>query len=319
MESIRFYDFNFQPVWDIQFVISANWQLYYNDIGTFELHTDIQDALTRVLQTHPYLVAVQGDKQAIITSRQFEGSECVLYGRTCNWLLTRRLTLAFEAKTDNVETVCRSFVSDAFADTPEVVLGTAAGIETQLAFEQKSDTTTFDAVQEALDKVKAGHRLRFDPHGKKWIFEVLTGKTLPLILSEDNRNAYESAYTENFLDYYSGGWYEAEQAENADGHRPDPVRTYLSGDESKTGIYRWECALSGDTQEAAKSDLQKQKWVKSVTAKLRGVHFGTDYSLGDSLQFKMQAGGYFLSDTKRVEGIHIWYEAQEIGEEPILS
>ena len=84
-----------------------------------------------------------------------------------------------------------------------------------------------------------------------------------------------------------------EQAEDADGHRPDPVRTYLSGDESKTGIYRWECALSGDTQEAAKSDLQKQKWVKSVTAKLRGVHFGTDYSLGDSLQFKMQAGGYF--------------------------
>lgn len=318
METIRFYDFSFNPIWDLQKVISVNWILYYNDIGTFELHVDIQDGLTGVLQAHPYLVAVQGEKQAIITGRRLEGRECILYGRTCNWLLTRRVTSKFEAQSGNAEELCRSFVAEAFLDVSEIVLGGLTELEEEVEVEQTSDCTTFDIVQSTLDKIGAGHEICFRPRDKQWVFAVLMGKTQMLTLSEDNRNAYDSSYTEDFLDYYTGGWYEAEQTEATAESTSERIRTYVSGNEEQTGIYRWECILTANTEEAAKEELSDRKWQKDITAKLREVRFGVDYCLGDSLRFKAKFGRYVMSDVKQVDGIHIWYEEQECGEEPIL-
>ncbi len=319
METIRFYDFDFCPIWDLQKLISVNWLLYYNDIGTFELHTNLQEGLAGALQAHPYLIAVQGEKQAIIVGRRFQGHECILYGRTCNWLLTRRVTPAFETQTANVETLCRQFVSDAFEDVSELILGVKPNRTNEFEFEQKNDCTTFEAVRSALDKMGAGHRLRIDLRNRKWIFDIFLGKPVTLTLSEDFRNIYDSVYTEDCLSYYTGGWYEAEQTADEGGEAAEAVRTYLAGDTEKTGIYRWECILNHTTQEQAKNELEQQKWNKEITAKLRNVRFGREYGLGDFLVFKTRIGSDLLSAQKQVEGVHIWYESGEVGEEPILS
>lgn len=318
MENIWIYDFSFRPLLIIHDVASVNWTLYLNDIGSFELHLPIQDHVTSVLREHPYLVAVQGKKQAIITGWQLQ-DECVLYGRTCNWLLTRRVTPAFETKTDTAENLTRGFVSEAFADVPELVLGEQAGMTQAIQFTLRNDRGCFDVVRECLEQGQAGHRLQFDVSEKRWVYQVLMGKELQLVLSEDNRNAVESTYSEDFLDYYSGGWYQAEQPADSDGNVSDPVRTYLAGDEEKTGIYKWDCVLDGTTTEEAGRDLKKKVWNRNATAVMRDVTFGKDYDLGDWLQIKVDKGGLQFLEKKRVTGVHIWYESESSGEEPILS
>ena len=91
MEDIRIYDFEFNLLHIEHDIASCNWKLYDNEIGTFEMHFPISSDLTVIAMQKSYLVAVQGSKQAIITGRQI-GDEGVLYGRTCNWILTRFCT-----------------------------------------------------------------------------------------------------------------------------------------------------------------------------------------------------------------------------------
>ncbi|MBE7048675.1 MAG: hypothetical protein E7393_04825 [Ruminococcaceae bacterium] len=313
MDNIWFYDFSFRPLMIIHDMTSVNWQLYFNDIGSFELHTTVQDKITSMLRSHPYMVAVQGDKQAIITGWQL-GKECILYGRTCNWLLTRRITPAFETKTGTVQDMTQTMVLDAFADVSELTIGTSIENDGEIQYTLRSDQTTFDAVQACLEQGDMGHKVLFDVIDGRWKYCVLTGRELQLVLSENRRNASESVYSEDILNCYSGGWYQQEQ----EGDGADSVRTYLAGDD-KTGIYRWECMLESGSAEEAGKELEKKVRNKEVTAIMRGVHFGEDYDLGDFVYVQVDKGGFQLTEKKRVTGVHIWYEADTIGEEPILS
>ena len=43
---------------------------------------------------------------------------------------------------------------------------------------------------------------------KRWVFNVLKGEALSLVVSEANRNAYDTDYTEDIQDLFSSGWYE---------------------------------------------------------------------------------------------------------------
>ena len=88
MEDVRLYDFEFHLLHIEHDIVSSNWSFRENDTGTFELHFPIASRLTALAMNAPYLVAVQGEKQAIITGRQL-AKEGVLYGKGCNWILTR--------------------------------------------------------------------------------------------------------------------------------------------------------------------------------------------------------------------------------------
>lgn len=318
MESIWFYDFAFCPFLIIHDMTSVNWTLYANEIGTFELHTVVEDKVTEVLKEHPYLVAVQGDKQAIVTGWQL-GEECIIYGRTCNWLLTRRITQACDQLSDTAENITRSLVAAAFADTEEMVLGEQTEAGDTVTYEQNRDKTTFEAVQSCLELSKAGHSILFDVEAKCWVYQVTYGQKLSLLLAEDNRNIYDSAYTETFLDYYNGGWFYEEQAEDGAGHRPEPVRTYCGGEEEAAGIFRWECMLEATTPLEAAQELAKQGKSRKASAKMRTLTFGKDYHLGDYIDLKVEKGGFSLTEEKQITGVHIWYESESCGEEPIFN
>ena len=90
MKDIRFYDFDFNLVYIISDWISLNWELKYNGVGTFELQLPPLSGIIQFLEEQEHLVAVQGDRQAIITGRRLE-DDITIYGRTPNWLLTKRL------------------------------------------------------------------------------------------------------------------------------------------------------------------------------------------------------------------------------------
>lgn len=322
MEDIRLYDFEFNLLHIENDIISAYWTLKYNDIGTFEAHFELGSDIVPILLNNPYIVAVQGDKQAIITGKQ-TFKDCAVFGRSVNWILTRRTVPKFKytelpLPSKDAESIARYVVSQAFSDVENFVLGGTIGFSEQDAFWRNKTNPAFDVVKDCLDTVKAGHRVFFDVINKRWVFEVINGSLLDLIVSEANRNAYNTEYAEDLQDYYTEGWYEQEQ-EEVDGARPDPVWTKIEKDSSKSGIYRWETVLSGSVESEAKAALNAKVWEKKIQTKTRDILYGIDYRLGDIVKVQKQVGSFKATFEKQVIGVNLWYENNNVGEQPIFE
>ena len=226
MEDVRIYDYEFNLLHIEHDIISCNWTLYDNKIGTFEMHFPLTSRLSGIALSRPYLVAVQGSKQAIITGRQAD-TEGVLYGRSCSWILTR-FCIADQFDTDSLydagtiaakdaQTACRYIVNKAMAGVANfVVLTNSTDTFGDVYVENKGVTSAFDLISDCLDKDGAGHEVRFDVKNKRWTFRPSKGAELSVVLSDSNRNTYETEYTEDSQNYYTGGWYEQEMTDMGD-------------------------------------------------------------------------------------------------------
>ncbi len=318
MYDIRLYDYEFNLVHIEHSIISVNIIIKYNDIGSFEAHFPISAGIAKKALGQPYLVAVMGDLQAIITGRQASGNEFVLYGKTVNWILSRRVTHKFTTyKTTlstNAETLVRYLVQEAFSDVENFVLGDLQGIEYSREFWRNTANQTSDVVRDCLDNAGAGHRVLFDRINKRWVFDIIMGTQRPLVISEANGNAYNSRYSEDIQNYYSSGWYEKISSDSDESEWVQIVK-----DEDKTGIYKWDGVLYGTSPSEGNDSLNNKKWSKTTKMQTRKVHFGTDYSLGDIVRVQAEFGGFRQNLKKRVSGVEMWFENNNFGEEPIFS
>ena len=197
------------------------------------------------------------------------------------------------------------------------VLGPVCGLESYEEFWRNTTNSTFDVVRDCLARQDAGHRVLFDTANKQWVFEVYQGTKRQTVISEANRNAYDTQYTENLADYYTSGYYEFTPESEEGQEPPSSEWLYLSGD--KTGIYKWDAVLSGSTESEAKSDLQSRRWEKEITASLRNMEFGKDYQLGDQLRIQLQAGRFQKTFEKEITGVNFYAQDNEIGEKPIFN
>lgn len=321
MEDIRIYDFEFNLLHIAHDYVTSNWTVYYNDIGTWEAHFALNDDIVPVLMDNGYLVAVQGGKSAIITGKQL-GNDVAVYGRTCNWLLSRRVTKAFKTSewsgSKDAETITRRLVQEAFSDVSNFTLGAVAGFtDIQSEFWRNTAHQTFDVVKDCLDNATGGHVVDFDVKNKKWVYRCLRGQELPLILSEANRNAQNIICDDDILDCYTAGYYEF-TPETTDGSTADPEWVYISGD--KTGIYKWDAVLTGSVESEAKSDLAKRSRNTKLQADVHDLRFGVDYNLGDKVRVQKVAGSYKNTFPHRqITGVNIWYEYNNTGTQPILE
>lgn len=333
MEDIRIYTFEGELLHIENEIVTSNWTLKYNDIGTFEAHFPLMSDIVPVCMENPYIIAVQGGKQAILTGRQ-ANTEFIIYGRSLNWILQKRTLDKFKtselidsgaiAKKD-VESVARWIVTQGFSSSQDnFILGDIVGFSNDIDFWRNTRHTVFDAVKDCLANDSAGHEVYYDLSLKKWIFQVLKGTELTTVFSESNRNAYETEYSEDCLDYASEGWYEEQQEpeENPDGTQgetPEPVWKNIIVDPDKTGIYRWECILTPNNESEAKSELIKNVINRKTQAKLKGLKYGADYHLGDTVRVQKQIGKWKSTETKRITGVNMWYENNNIGEQPIFE
>lgn len=320
MEDIRLYDFEFNLLHIENKVVSANPSIFYNDIGTFEYHFPLNSDVTPIIMEHEYLVLVQGSRQAIITGKNLY-QDCTVFGRTCNWILTRRTTPAFKASELEIgrdsESIARWVVSQAFSDVDNFVLGEECGMPESEDFGRETTCCTYDVVRDVLAREDAGHRVIFDTGKKQWRFEVYRGENLPLIVSEMNRNAYESEYDINMLDYYTSGYYEY-QPEQEEGQEAPPKQWgYVAGD--KTGIYKWDAVLSGEDESEAKSDLLTKRVESRLTTKVRDIRCGVDYNIGDVVRIQLQTGGIKREEKKRIIGVNYHDEQNNSTEMPVFE
>ncbi len=323
MSDIRIYDFEFNLLKICHNYISSNWSIYYNDVGSFEAHFPVTDDVSKVLFSNDYLVAVQDGKTAIVTGKQAI-DEIVIYGRTPNWLLSKRITLPFGEITGTVEDLTRNVISETYGQdvigvTKGIMWGEPAGVTEMFSLSRTDAKTTFDIVKECLNKNKAGHRLFFDTVQKAWVYTVIMGRSLPLVVSEDNLNAHDTQYTSDCLDYCSGGWFKEEQPEDQEGNKPDPIWKYIDSDSTKMGLYRWDCTLSGSAENEASDELVTKAYNRQISMQTRNLVWGKDYKLGDIVTAKIIKGALEVTEQKRIKGVHIWSEYGDSGEQPIFE
>ncbi len=311
MQDIRVYDTDFNLLHIENNVISSNWSVNFNSVGSFEIHTRADTETAQVIagnfdfETDKLPVIVQGELQGVVTGIRF-GEDFAIYGKTCNWLLTRKIVPKF-ISTDlptgnNPEKIARHLVSTAFKDQENFILGDMVGLEDIDAFWRNTYNPLSDVVSDLLARKNAGHDIKFDRINKRWVFNIYPPSYPAVVLSVANGNASGMEYTYSVDDYYSACWYEKEQ-EFVDGEFPDPVWTRLVKDE-KTGIFSSECVV-GATVESEAESLLKDKTVKS---EIVTDVFGEDYKPGDILRVQFVKGKIARTMQKQISGIRLGWE-----------
>ena len=311
MNDIRFYNFDFELL-DIENKFTyINWTLKYNDIGTFEAHFPINSKILKMCLENDYLIAVQGDNQAIITGKQ-AGEKLILYGRTPTWLLNKRVTPKFTKITGTPEEICAKLVTEAFSDVENFEVERFENDFDEISFWRNVYNPTEKVVSECLDRIEAGHKVVADIKNKKWIYKMQLGTEKPVVISEENKNAYNDSYTEDFQDHVSGGWYESYS--DADDGTSEWV--YIESD--KTGIYKWIGVLGGSSQSEAEESLKTRKWKKEIKFETNNVKYGVDYNLGDTVKVQICYGNFKKTLSKRIKGVETIFENGVYTENPIF-
>lgn len=315
MPDIRFYTPELELIHIEHRYISANWTLYYNKVGTAEIHLNAFGGATDVVMQHDELLIMQNGMQAIITNKEFT-DECILYGRTLGYMLGWGVNQNFGEQTGTAGEMANSFLAQSLpwiqAEPPE-------GFSKQVSIVREEYTSTMELIQDCLAMDSGGYAVSFD--NDCFVFRAYKGKELSLILSEGNRNATDTTYTEDRLEYATGGWYKKELPDNEDGSKPDPayVWTHIPEPTPQKGFYYRDVVLDATTEAEAKEELAKKQIEKKTKATTFDVLYGRDYQLGDIVRIQKRLGDLVQTRKSRITGVNIWYEDNDFGQQPIFE
>lgn len=321
---IKLYDFEFNLLGVENKYQSLNSEIYYNDVGKLEIHLPLSSPLLPVVMDNRYLVAKYGNKTAVITGMSAI-NELVIYGRSCSWLLKKRTVPAFSMENPvegislgvNLEDTARSIAAYSFSDVENFRLGDICGITDNTAFWRNVRNVSFDVIKDIMDVCGGGFRFDFNVSQKTWEFACLYGKTLDFVISEAHRNAYDTEYVRDILNYQSCGYYDEAQ-ENEDGTSGESVEKYITKTE-KSGIYRFEGILSATSESEAVTELRKNAANETIRAKFRELTYGKDYGLGDIVRIRIDKGDFRETVRRRIIGVKQNYDENGYSEQPILK
>ena len=315
MDDIRIYDTNFNLLHIENKIISSNWSVHFNHIGKFEIHILAETQAAEIIinnldyTKNKILVITQGDLQGIVTGIRMS-EDFTIYGKTCNWLLSRKVVPKFKStdyfKVCNPEELARKLVLNAFTEQENFILGEKVGLKNIENFWRNTYNPLSDVVQDILSTLNAGHNVVFDTVNKKWIFNIASAEYPEIILSEANGNAFNTEYTYDLNNYYSACWYEQEQ-DFVEGEFPEPIWTKLIKDE-KTGIFSSECVVQATIESEAKSMLDLKNIKTEIVADVCGLNLGEDYKIGDILRVQFFKGDIFRTELKQISGLNLGWE-----------
>lgn len=303
------YDFEFNLLSAETGIIKSRWVVYYNDIGTFEAHLPITSELTKIVSENRYLVVKQHGLSAIIVGKEL-GDELVLYGRTCNWLLSKRITPKLGPDDIHSGDEVRRVIATAFSDVENFEIITIPQ-GSKVEFEHRQ-SETINVVRECLKLSDMGHQLCFNEETKKWEFSAQESRESDLILSEAHRNAYDTKITSDILDLATCGVY---NKKTSSGY----TTAKFTGDAEKQGIYRWEAMLSGETANEANMSLKKLSEKNKLSVTTNEILWKKDYNLGDVVRLQVIKGNYRKTEKKRISGVEITTRQGEYSEQPIFE
>lgn len=304
--TIHMYDFEFNRLASENRIIQARWTVYYNGIGSFEAHFPITSDLVKLVSENKYMVAVCEGFFAVIVGYELL-DELVLYGRSCNWLLSKRIVPSAEGVTARPGEYVSELAEKAFSDTDNFTVGEIAQTsETEISH---SVGTLSEVAADILKLSGLGHELIFDVKNKQWKFNIIKGTENKLILSEGHKNAYDTKGSFDILELATCGIYK----DGEDGDLKEISR------EDKTGIYRWQAYITEDSEAEALARMEELREKNEITAKLRGLRIGIDYGLGDTVRIQIIKGEYRDTRSVKIKGAEFRAEQGVYTQQPIFE
>ncbi len=207
MTDILFYDFDFNLLADIPRAVSVNIEKNYCGFGTAEMHFSIAESrVLEILQQNPYVFCKYGEDTAIVTGWK-TGKDIAVFGRTPEWLLTKRGVKPFEENGKTAEEIAIYAVRSSAQDCMDVV--DARGLGEAINFSTDKVRVLHDVVVEILEPRGLGFAVIPDIPSKRFIFSVYSGAEQSCVVSLSNRTAYDFVYTVEKQDMATAsGWYE---------------------------------------------------------------------------------------------------------------
>ncbi len=207
MRDILFYDFDFNRLADFPRFISLNFTKNYCGYGTAELHFSLAETeVLKLLEDNPYIFFMAGENSAIVTGWRI-GEDIAIFGRTPEWLLTKRGVGAFEENLATAEVIARNAVASAAADF--VTLGDLAGLGENQNYSTDKVRVLHDVVCEVLGAQDLGFKVVPDIERKTFVFSVYSGRESLCMVSPSYRTAYDLEYTVEKQEMATNsGWYE---------------------------------------------------------------------------------------------------------------
>ncbi len=203
---VVFYDFDFGCRGIFPRPVSVNIEKKYCGYGNAELHFAIDETeVIELLDSCEYLFFAADGHTAIVTGWQI-GEDIAVYGRTPEWLLTKRGIKAFERSSETAEDIARYAVGSA---EDFVALGSRAAVGSAMEFSTEGVRSIYDVVCEVLSTQKLGFEVCPDVNAGRFVFRVYEGELSLCLLSASNRTAYDMKYSVERQDAVTNsGWYE---------------------------------------------------------------------------------------------------------------
>ena len=207
MRDILFYDFDFNRLGDFPRFISLNFTKNYCGYGTAELHFSLAETeVLKLLEDNPYIFFMAGENAAIVTGWRV-GEDIAIFGRTPEWLLTKRGVGAIKENLATAEVIARNAVASAAADF--ITPGDLAGLGENQSYSTDKVRVLHDVVCEVLGLQDLGFKVVPDIEKKTFVFSVYSGQESLCMISPSYRTAYDLEYTVEKQDMVTNsGWYE---------------------------------------------------------------------------------------------------------------
>lgn len=308
-QEVIFYDYEFNLLGRSMNFIDIYHKELYNGIGTFEAGLALDDAMAEALAERDYTVAVWGDMQAVVTSVQASDDEGLLrvYGRTPNWLLSKRSCPNFGHRTGNPFELAHALVEEVWGDS--ITVGTGRDIAAEeTTFWRNVYNPLNEVVEDCLERACGGHRVVYDRAKKEWRFETYAGERKACLFSKDRQNIYNISMRHSVLDYFNGGFYS----------KDDENEIWVEIPSDKEGIYRWTTRLNASGESSARSDLEKRSIENELDFSIIETP-AEGYGLGDIVKVERRYGSSRRTVEMRVTAIERWAERGDIGERPLLE
>lgn len=214
---IRVYDKNFNILAIFPQYISVNWQLYFCEFGSVEIHLEKNAETVALFTENKYLYLVQDGMQAVVTGIQI-GTDCAVFGRTPEWLLTKFVLTEFSAEQaladGSIEAATGSTlaclaVKNGFDNICSLTVQNTSIDETErCSYKIDSAKDIYGIVQDCLSEKQFGFSFRFDTKTGAFTFCVQSAaKNSKVIFADELKTSYDSVYTFDLQNEASGGVY----------------------------------------------------------------------------------------------------------------
>ena len=203
--NVRFYSSEFYRLGEFPRPLSVNIQEVYCGYGTAEVHFPLNETeVFNLLEGNEQVMLCADGHWAVVTGWQVS-EDIAVYGRTLQWLLTKRVAPAYSYDDITPEEAAINIVQSAedFVTTAECSYLGEKG-----TFESENPCTLYDGVCKALKPAGLGFLVEPDLAEKRLVFRVYEGKERECILSASMRSACGMEYTVEKQDAVSNcGWY----------------------------------------------------------------------------------------------------------------